>query len=79
MKVYASQKGLIFNIIYFLAANEIKLPNGHSFEELIVSSIGKLGEKISLNCAKIFYTSPEFNIFGHSHPNGLIKILLKLK
>ncbi|CAK5034455.1 unnamed protein product [Meloidogyne enterolobii] len=52
-----------------VSTNEIKLPNGHSFEELIVSSIGKLGEKISLNCAKIFYTSPEFNIFGHSHPN----------
>nr|CAD2124086.1 unnamed protein product [Meloidogyne enterolobii] len=52
-----------------VSTNEIKLSSDHSFEELIVTSIGKLGEKISLNCAKIFYTSPEFNIFGHSHPN----------
>lgn len=52
-----------------ISTNDLKLPNGHSFEELIVSSIGKLGEKISLNRVKIFYTSPEFNIFGHSHPN----------
>jgi translation elongation factor EF-Ts len=60
----------------FLAPKDFHLPDGCSADEAIIACLARIRENIKLNSAKIIFTDPSANIFGHTHPNGIETIFL---
>lgn len=57
-----------FNFIQ-IAPKDFHLPDGCSADEAIIACLARIRENIKLNSAKIIFTDPSANIFGHTHPN----------